>query len=175
MNEINHARPPRGGHGRRRGGPGRGRAPRGDVRAAILLLLAEEPMHGYQLMHAIGDRTQGVWAPSPGVIYPTINQLEDEGLVSVTAGAGRRVATLTGEGRTQVDALVAAGNDPFAGHDADAPVVDLRGQLEQLHGAVREVGRNGSTAQRQAAAELLTATRRSIYLLLADESGAADD
>ncbi len=57
----------------------RGRAQRGDVRAAVLQLLADEPMHGYQLMQAIADRTGGVWKPSPGAIYPTISQLEDEG------------------------------------------------------------------------------------------------
>src|SRR5689334_23381353 len=82
-------RPPFDGHrpaGRGRRG-GRGRVPRGDVRTAVLLLLAEEPMHGYQLMQAVSDRTGGRWSPSPGAIYPTINQLEDEGLVEITADA----------------------------------------------------------------------------------------
>ena len=89
--------PPEGGSRRRHGG--RGRAPRGDVRAAVLLLLAEEPMHGYQLMQAISERSGGRWTPSPGAIYPTINQLEDEGLVSVTADSGRKLVTLTDAGR----------------------------------------------------------------------------
>src|ERR671917_2732179 len=66
-------------HGRR---GGRGRAPRGDVRAAVLLLLAEQPMHGYQLMQAIADRSGGAWTPSPGAVYPPINLLEGEGPVS---------------------------------------------------------------------------------------------
>ena len=74
----------------RRGGP-RGRAQRGDVRAATLILLSEEPMHGYQLMQAMAERTNGVWRPSPGAIYPTIAQLEDEGLVT-TLGRGRAQA-----------------------------------------------------------------------------------
>ena len=76
-------------HARRemtRGHRGRGRVPRGDVRTAVLLLLADEPMHGYQLMQAIADRTGGRWQPSPGAIYPTISQLEDEGLLTLTAG-----------------------------------------------------------------------------------------
>src|SRR4051794_3835778 len=79
------------GRGRRHGGPRgpRGRAARGDVRAAVLLLLAEEPMHGYQLMQAIAERSGGRWTPSPGAIYPTLNQLEDEGLVTVTQESGR--------------------------------------------------------------------------------------
>jgi DNA-binding PadR family transcriptional regulator len=163
------------GHGKHGSGRGRGRAPRGDVRSAILLLLAEEPMHGYQLMRAIADRTQHAWRPSPGVVYPTISQLEDEGLVTVTDTSGRRVVALTDSGRRQVADLEEAGTDPFAGHESDAPGVDLRGQLEQLHGAVREIGRNGTDAQREAAAETLAAARRSIYLLLAGEPvGRAD-
>src|SRR3954451_11769773 len=79
----------------------RGGAPRGDVRSAVLLLLAEEPMHGYQLMQAIAERSGGRWPPSPGAIYPTISQLEDEGLVTVTADAGRKLVTLTDTGREQ--------------------------------------------------------------------------
>src|ERR1700712_4417473 len=91
-------------HHGHRGGRGRGRAPRGDVRAAVLQLLAEEPMHGYQLMQAIAERSGGRWTPSPGAIYPTINQLEDEGLVLVTADAGRKLVTLTDVGRAHIDA-----------------------------------------------------------------------
>src|SRR5882757_4017776 len=125
----------RGGRGPGRGS-GRGRAPRGDVRTAVLMLLAEEPMHGYQLMQAIADRSGGRWTPSPGAIYPTLNQLEDEGLVTVTAESGRRLATLTESG--------------------------------QEHVAARQVARNGSDAQRAAAAEILGGARRSLYLLLAD-------
>jgi DNA-binding PadR family transcriptional regulator len=153
--------------GHRRGG-GRGRAPRGDVRAAALLLLAEEPMHGYQLMHAIADRTGGRWTPSPGAIYPTISQLEDEGLVAVTKDAGRKLVTLTDTGRQYVDDSRDAWGDPFAGHDATQPGHDLRGLLGQLHGAAAEVARTGTDAQREAAAKILTDTRRSLYLLLAD-------
>src|SRR5919107_1401293 len=129
-----HPGPAEGGPVPHRRGP-RGRAPRGDVRAAVLLLLAEQPMHGYQLMQAISERSGGRWTPSPGAIYPTINQLEDEGLVGVTADAGRKLATLTDAGREQATAA----GDPFAGFAAEGPGVDIRGLLEQLHGAVREV------------------------------------
>src|SRR3954464_13821346 len=103
----------------RRGG--RGRAPRGDVRTAVLLLLDEQPMHGYQLMQAIGERTGGGWTPSPGAVYPTINQLEDEGLVSVTADAGRKLVTLTDSGRQQLADQRETWGDPFAGYDATTP------------------------------------------------------
>src|SRR3954451_2013121 len=106
-------------HGGRRGQRphrhgGRGRAPRGDVRTAVLLLLSEQPMHGYQLMQAIAERTGGGWTPSPGAVYPTINQLEDEGLVTVPAHAGRRLAAITDAGRDQLAANREAWGDPFA-------------------------------------------------------------
>jgi DNA-binding PadR family transcriptional regulator len=147
---------------------GRGRAPRGDVRAAVLLLLAEQPMHGYQLMQAIAERSGGRWTPSPGAIYPTLSQLEDEGLVTVTADAGRKLATLTDTGRSAADALRGTGNDPFAGAADGAPAADLRGLLEQLHGAVRQVARTGTEAQFAAAVGVLAEARRALYLLLAE-------
>src|SRR6187200_922504 len=84
-------------------GRGRGRAQRGDVRTAILLLLADQPMHGYQIMQAMSDRSGGAWHPSPGAIYPTIAQLEDEGLVTTKEEGGRRSVTLTSEGRTYLE------------------------------------------------------------------------
>ncbi|MBI1379209.1 MAG: PadR family transcriptional regulator [Frankiales bacterium] len=154
------------GPGRRHGG--RGRAPRGDVRAAVLMLLAEEPMHGYQLMQAIADRSNGRWTPSPGAIYPALAQLEDEGLVTVTAESGRKVAALTDAGRALVADAEAAPADPFGGYEGRRRGPDLRDLLEQLHGATRQVGRNGTEAQVEKAAAILTEARRSMYLLLAD-------
>jgi DNA-binding PadR family transcriptional regulator len=153
----------------RRGGPhgGRGRAGRGDVRAAVLALLAEEPMHGYQLMQAIADRSGGRWTPSPGAIYPTISQLEDEGLVTITAESGRKLVTLTDAGREH---LTARGEtaDPFAAFGGASAGADVRGTLEQLHGAVRQVARTGTEAQLTAAVGILAEARRALYLLLAD-------
>ncbi|MGN6606196.1 MAG: PadR family transcriptional regulator [Jatrophihabitans sp.] len=149
------------------GGPrrGRGRAPRGDVRTAVLLLLSEQPMHGYQLMQAIADRSGGRWTPSPGAIYPTISQLEDEGLVTVVADAGRKLVTITDAGREQVQSRE---SDPFAAFGDAGPRTDLRALLEQVHGATRQVGRTGSEAQISAAAAVLADARRRLYLLLAD-------
>ncbi len=176
---------PRGGHpgrgeafGQHRGGPhsgGRGRRPRGDVRTAVLQLLAEQPMHGYQLMQAIAERSGGRWTPSPGAIYPTISQLEDEGLVVVTAESGRKLVTLTESGRAHVEERRAAWADPFAGTDAAGPGADLRGLLVQLHEAARQVGRTGDDAQLAKAAQVLTEARRSLYLLLADAPEAPRD
>jgi DNA-binding PadR family transcriptional regulator len=157
----------------RRGG-GRGRAPRGDVRTAILLLLAEQPMHGYQLMQAIGDRSGGGWTPSPGAVYPAISLLEDEGLVTVTAEGGRKLATLTDAGREHVESRRESWPDPFAGTPGRGSGADLRGLLEQLHGAAREVGRTGTEAQVTAAATILGDARRALYLLLAEGPEATD-
>jgi hypothetical protein len=88
------------------GGPRGGwrgpKARRGDVRAAILAVLAEQPMNGYQIIQEIAERSGGVWKPSPGSIYPTLQQLEDEGLVTADAATGRRTFTLTDEGRAYV-------------------------------------------------------------------------
>ncbi|MEV8378082.1 PadR family transcriptional regulator [Kribbella sp. NPDC056861] len=132
------------------------------------MLLAEEPMHGYQLMQAIADRSGGRWTPSPGAIYPTINQLEDEGLVSVTADAGRKLVTLTDAGNEYVEGRRETSTDPFASFASAEPATDLRAVLEELHGATRQVARSGSEEQRAAAAKILADARRSLYLLLAD-------
>jgi DNA-binding PadR family transcriptional regulator len=153
-----------GARGRRRGG----RVPRGDVRTAILLLLDEQPMHGYQLMQSIADRTGGRWSPSPGAVYPTINQLEDEGLVVVTADAGRKLVTLTDTGRNQLVEHRENWGDPFSGYDETTAGPDLRRLVQGLHEATRQIGRAGTDAQREAAAKILADARRSLYLLLAD-------
>ncbi|GAA3134852.1 DNA-binding PadR family transcriptional regulator [Kribbella aluminosa] len=139
------------------------------------MLLAEEPMHGYQLMQAIADRSDGRWTPSPGAIYPTINQLEDEGLVTVTAEAGRKLVTLTDAGREYVEGRRDTSTDPFAAFANTSPGADLRGLLEELHSATRQVARSGSEEQRAAAAKILADARRSLYLLLADTPATPTD
>ena len=164
----------RGDRGREgRGGPrgrGRGRIHRGDVRTAILLVLADEPMHGYQIMQAMSDRTGGAWRPSPGAVYPTIAQLEDEGLVTTQEEGGRRLVTLTSEGRTYVEERSAQRGDPFAVF-ADRPAgPDLRDPLHELHAAARQIASSGSPAQVEAAAQVLAQARRSLYLILAGEA-----
>jgi DNA-binding PadR family transcriptional regulator len=155
-----------------RGPRGRGgrRAPRGDVRTAILLLLSEEPMHGYQLMQAIADSSGGRWTPSPGAIYPALNLLEDEGLVEVTADSGRKVAALTAAGRELVASSREEWADPFAAFGDGPTGPDLRDLLSQLHDATRQVGRSGTNAQVEAAATILTDAKRAMYLLLAGET-----
>ncbi|MBS9374257.1 PadR family transcriptional regulator [Rhodococcus sp. B50] len=162
--------PHRGGRGV--GGPRggrRGRAQRGDVRAAVLRLLGTEPMHGYQLMEAIADRTGGAWRPSPGAIYPTISQLEDEGLVTVEKEGGRKLVSLTDAGRSYVDDPGSELIDPFAGHDPDAGGPDLRLALRELQGAARSVATSGSDAEVAAAHAVLTEAKKSLYRILAGD------
>ncbi|MBL7501914.1 PadR family transcriptional regulator [Frankia sp. CNm7] len=168
--------PPFGPWGRRgpghRGG-GRGRAGRGDVRAAVLLLLVDGPKHGYQLMQAIAERTGGAWQPSPGAVYPTISQLEDEGLVTVTAEGGRRLVTLTEAGQAHVAESRASLGDPFAGFAARAGgTADLLGPAQELNAAVWQVARTGTPDQASAAHKILTDARRALYLILAGDSTA---
>lgn len=161
-----------GGHQRRRAG----RRARGDVRNAILMLLAEEPMHGYQLMETIVERSGGRWHPSPGAIYPTLRQLEEEGLVTINPiGGGRHQVTLTEQGRTLVDTEAGSWPDPFASAHDSTDEIDLRGEMTQLHEAARVIARTGTQAQRRAAVALVAEARRGLYLLLAGEFAADED
>ncbi|HEY2833286.1 MAG TPA: PadR family transcriptional regulator [Sporichthyaceae bacterium] len=163
-------RPGRRGH-HHRGGP-RGRAQRGDVRAAVLILLGEEPMHGYQLMQAIAERTNGAWKVSPGAIYPTLALLEDEGLVSTESAGGRKLATLTESGRALLADPDTAPTDPFEAM-TESGRVSGREIFEALAMASRTIARTGSKAQIEAARAVLERARRELYLILAD--GPADE
>jgi DNA-binding PadR family transcriptional regulator len=149
---------------------------RGDVRAAILALLAEEPMHGYQIITELTERSGGVWSPSPGSVYPTLQALEDQGLVTADKSEGRRVFSLTAEGRTAAEA-VADGPAPWerAARGADRSLLDLRGLMGEVAAATMQVGRSGSESQVKAVGEILADTRRRIYLVLADGASATDD
>ena len=152
-------------------GPGHGRGGRtrrGDVRAAILALLAEEPMHGYQIITELTERSGGVWRPSPGSVYPTLSALEDQGLVTADTSEGRRVFQLTPEGRAEAEA---AGDGPTPWEEAaggDRSVVDLMNLMVQVMEATKQVGQAGSPGQIRTVGDILTETRRKIYLVLAD-------
>ena len=152
-----------------------GRARRGDVRAAILALLSEEPMHGYQLIQEIADRSDGVWRPSPGSVYPALSQLEDEGLVRPDVRTddegGRKVFTLTDAGRTYVTEHASELANPWdtvTGGVSDA-MADLMGLIKEVHFAAVQVMRTGDAQRVEKAQAVLTQTRRSLYLVLAGE------
>lgn len=159
---------PRGGFG----GPGRGRmARRGDVRAAILALLGEQPMHGYQVISELDTRTQGRWRPSAGSIYPTLQQLEDEGLVRSEDIDGRRVFSLTDAGTAETarrGETTGAPWEPGPAADAD-PAFELRRLTMAVGAAAMQVAEVGSARSLDQAREILTDARRRLYRLLADD------
>ncbi|MEU7629444.1 PadR family transcriptional regulator [Nocardia sp. NPDC049220] len=158
---------PQFGRGRGRGGRGR----RGDVRAAVLLLLAERPMHGYELIQQIRERSDDIWRPSPGSVYPALAQLEDEGFVLIEKVAGRKTAKLTEAGAEYVAAHRDELGDPWVEvkQDVGAQAIDLRGLVGQLMGAVAQVAAAGTPEQAARAAQLLTETRKSLYRILAED------
>src|SRR3954447_3693291 len=149
-------------------GPGR-RAGRGDIRAAILTLLAEEPMHGYQIIQVVSERSGGNWTPSPGSVYPTLQQLEDEGLIEPAASeSGRRVFTLTEAGKEAQMADTTPA--PWEAVDeADSDLVELRNLVHQVLAATRQVAQAGTQAQVKGAQDVLRTARKGIYKILADD------
>ena len=154
-------------YGRGRGGP---RARRGDVRAAILALLAERPMHGYEMIKEIEERTQGAWVPSAGSIYPTLQMLEDEGLIRGEESEGKRRFTLTEEG-TAAQREKAGEESPWDAVRADAAPeqIQLAESMKKLHHAIRQAFVAGDDGQQKRVRELLDETRGKIYAILAEE------
>jgi DNA-binding PadR family transcriptional regulator len=136
------------------------------------MLLSEEPMHGYQIMQAISERTEGAWRASAGAVYPTIAQLEDEGLVTTQEEGGRRLVTLTREGSSYLEERRSQRGDPFSEFTDGPQSPNLRRAVDELHAAARQIGVAGSAAQVEAAATVLTQARRSLYLILAGEAEA---
>jgi DNA-binding PadR family transcriptional regulator len=162
------------GHGPGFGVPGHGRGPwarakRGDVRAAILLALADEPMHGYQIMQQLEQRSGGAWRPSPGSVYPTLQLLEDQGLIKGEEAEGKRVFSLTDAGAAEAAAVrERLGDSPFGEGGPQDPRFALRQAIMQLGAAVKQVAFAGSADDVQKALEILRTARKSIYALLAD-------
>ncbi len=163
-----HRGGPRGGH-RQRGG---GRRGRGDVRLALLALIDEEPRHGYELMQAIAERTDGGWQPSPGSIYPALALLQDEGLIRVvTDDSGRGVASLTDEGTAYMadnkEAINAVWESAHSGRSNARR--DAGRSIEGVALALKQVIHVGSPEQVNAAAKVLADAQRSLYLILAQD------
>ncbi|WP_212721859.1 PadR family transcriptional regulator [Nocardioides dongxiaopingii] len=163
---------------RGRGGP---RVRRGDVRTAILDVLAtaareDRPINGYQVIQQIAERSDGGWRVSPGSVYPTIQQLQDEGLVEADDERGRRTIRLSAAGLAHVEenaeelAAVWAPFDRSAAKDEarDGEQVDLKSEIGQVMGAVWQLVTTGSETQRRAAVQILADTRRALYGVLAD-------
>ncbi|NLU73509.1 helix-turn-helix transcriptional regulator [Streptomyces sp. HNM0575] len=161
--------PPFGPRGRGgRGGP-RGRARRGDVRASILALLKDRPMHGYEMIQEIAERSGGAWKPSPGSVYPTLQLLEDEGLISSASEGGKNLFSLTDAGREEADAgPEAPWEEAGRGIDWEA-LSEVRKAGGGLVSAFQQVWANGTQEQRDKALGVVNDARKKLYLILADE------
>ena len=178
-----HRRSPDGhrGHGGPRGGGRRrgSRRSKGDVRSALLILIAEQPRHGYELMQAIGDRTDGNWQPSPGSVYPALQLLQDEGLIRIqTDDGGRGVASLSPDGQSYLDAnrdRLETVWDDVRGTTGTSQR-ELAVAFKSVVLAYRQVAAVGTSGQAAAAAAVLNDAQRALYGVLAEPpSGDLDD
>lgn len=167
---------PRGGFGvgfgpgpRGRGRAGRGRGKRGDVRAAILKLLVERPMHGYEMIQEIAERSQDLWRPSPGSVYPTLQLLVDEGLIVGTETEGsKKLFELTDAGKAAAEKVETPPWDTIA-DGVDPSHLNLRAAVGQLFGAVAQSAHAASTEQQQRIIEIVNNARREIYTILGED------
>ena len=143
---------------------------RGDVRAAVLALLAEKPMHGYQIIAEIDERSGGTWKPSPGSVYPTLQLLADEGLIQAEESNGRKTYSLTDEGRFAADAASeqAAPWETSEARDSGKPTALAKAGID-LAQAAAQVARSGSPEQVKAAVAVLDEARRKLFSILAQD------
>jgi DNA-binding PadR family transcriptional regulator len=161
------------GFGFRYGGPrggrrGRGRGRRGDVRAAILALLAERPMHGYEMIQEISQRSNGLWRPSPGSVYPTLQLLVDEGLIVGTeTERSKRLFELTDDGR---EAAAKTQTPPWEeiAEGADPNEVNLRASFGQFAAAVFQAAHAATPEQQKRILDIVNNARREIYGVLGE-------
>ncbi|MBB6172399.1 DNA-binding PadR family transcriptional regulator [Nocardiopsis mwathae] len=169
------------GRGRDRGRRGGPRARRGDVRTGILLLLAEEPRSGYEIIREGKERSSGAWRPSPGSVYPMLQQLEDEGLVrpaEASGGGRRRPFELTEEGHAYVEDNAGDLTPPWEAvhaeyEDAQARYTEMGHLAYQLTAAAAQVAEAGTPEQLERAKRLLSDTKRGLYRILAEDDAAA--
>jgi DNA-binding PadR family transcriptional regulator len=143
---------------------------RGDVRSAVLRLLHESPMHGYQIIHEIESRSGGAWKPSPGSVYPTLQLLSDEGLIVSTEAEGRRTYSLTDTGREVASAEAESPAPWLAGSERPT---GPRGSLAQaglkVAKTAAEVARTGSPAQMEKAAQALDDAAKALSAILTQD------
>ena len=152
-------------------GPRGPRMRRGDIRTALLVALADAPGHGYELIQRLSDKTGGGWQPSPGSVYPTLQLLEDEGLVASTEREGKRVYALTDAGRAEAARRVEeAGGEPWATRGRlFAGGGQLRSSIAQLHLAAKQVMLAARPGQVEQAVAILNDARKRLYQLLSED------
>ena len=146
-----------------------GRARRGDVRTAILRLLAEQPMHGYQIIGELSERTAGAWSPSAGSVYPTLQMLADEDLIIAEETGGKKVYSLTESGQA---AVVEMADQPAPWEESKPSGVGNSAYREaagRLMQAIWQIGTSGSAEQTDAAVEVITEARKKLYAILAED------
>jgi DNA-binding PadR family transcriptional regulator len=143
---------------------------RGDVRFAVLDVLAEAPMHGYEIIRTLEERSGGRWRPSPGSVYPTLQLLADEGLVTAADVDGRRVYSLTDEGRAAREARRNENRTWEMGIDENDPRAKLGEAAFGVHEAAMQVVRLGTADQVARGHETLNAARRALYAILAEDT-----
>ena len=154
-----HRHGPRGGQGRR------GRA---NVRTAVLALLSERPMHGYEMITELENRTGGIWRPSPGSVYPTLQLLEDEGLITSEETGGRKRFTLTDAGRAEAEQAGPAPWEQPGDDDLVRNLHELRDAAGGAMNALRQVMTSGTDDQRRRAVEVIDEARKKLYAILAE-------
>ncbi|MEY2930900.1 MAG: hypothetical protein RL033_1649, partial [Pseudomonadota bacterium] len=147
------------------------RARRGDVRAGILALLAEQPRNGYQLMQELEARSRGMWRPSPGAVYPALQQLEDEGLVRAEEAGSGRLYHLTEQGRAYVAEHQAETKAPWEAHASgeNEDALELLGQIQHIGAALWQIVNSGQPSQIAEAKKALSQTRRTLYTILSKD------
>jgi DNA-binding PadR family transcriptional regulator len=139
------------------------------VRAAVLALLAERPMHGYEIIGELAERTNGMWKPSPGSVYPTLQMLEEEGLVTGEEADGKRRFTLTDEGRAK--AAAQPDNAPWeqVAQGVDPGLKELWDAFRQMAGACKQISSAGTSEQQARAVAIVTDARKKLYGILAED------
>ena len=146
------------------------RTRRGDIRRALLSALREGPAHGYEIMQRLESRSGGIWRPSPGSVYPTLQMLEDEGLVRSEQRDGTRVYELTEAGQKEAEASESEGHR--APWDVPAEEGDhalaLKAAIVQMHMAARQLATAGSAEQVQRGVEVINRARSELYQILAE-------
>lgn len=152
---------------RKFGGPG-GRRRRGDVRGEVLAALLDGPAHGYEVIRRLEEKSGGFWRPSAGSVYPTLQLLEDSGMVRASEQDGRRTYELTDEGRAEAEQHASRAAE--AGDDPDVRSrIDVREAAVSLIKAAVQVGHVGSADQIERATAALRQARQTLYKILAED------
>jgi DNA-binding PadR family transcriptional regulator len=145
------------------------RARRGDIRAAILKLLAEGPRNGYQIMQALEERSGGAWRPSPGSVYPALSQLEDEGLVKAESVGTGRVFDLTDEGRAYVKTMPNEPDPHWQSAGPQSDIVELVVVARQALPAILQIAQTADPVLIGKAKKILVGAKRDLYRILAED------